>query len=105
MRVPLDECVPARLKRHIAGHLVRTVHDEGWAGVKNGELLRLAEQKFDAFVTVDRNLRFQQNLSGFAIAVVLLEARNNDIDQLMPLIPSLIKALDDLKVGDMVVVA
>jgi hypothetical protein len=77
MRVLLDECVPRRLKRELPGHEVRTATERGWSGVKNGRLLALAEGEFDVFVTVDQNLKYQQNLTAFGIAVVLLAARNN----------------------------
>ena len=62
MKVLLDECVDWRLGRDIVGHDVKTARLMGWAAIKNGELLALAEQQFDVFVTVDRNLSFQQNL-------------------------------------------
>ena len=62
MRVLLDECVDRRLARYIAGHDVKTARKMGWTTIKNGELLALASQAFDVFVTVDRNLSFQQDL-------------------------------------------
>jgi hypothetical protein len=68
VRILLDECVDRRFPREITGHEVTTVPDAGWAAAKNGDLLALAEKDFDAFVTVDRNLSFQQRLPRFAIA-------------------------------------
>jgi hypothetical protein len=62
VRVLLDECVDWRLAREIVGHDVKTARQMGWATIKNGELLTLAANQFDVFVTVDRNLCFQQNL-------------------------------------------
>lgn len=62
MKILLDECVDRRLAKDIVGHEVKTVPQMGWATIKNGELLTLAEREFDVFVTVDRNLSFQQNL-------------------------------------------
>jgi predicted nuclease of predicted toxin-antitoxin system len=62
MRLLLDESVPSRLRRSLTKHSVRTVVEAGWSGVKNGKLLALAAAEFDAFVTVDKNLPFQQNL-------------------------------------------
>jgi hypothetical protein len=63
MRILLDECVPRRLARELAGHDVRTVPEMGWSGKRNGELLQLmAGQGFEVFLTVDQNLRYQQNL-------------------------------------------
>jgi hypothetical protein len=65
VKVLLDECVDRRLARDIEGHEVRTVPEAGWAGLKNGELLKRAQGQFDIFVTVDRNLPFQRDLSVF----------------------------------------
>jgi hypothetical protein len=65
MRVLLDECVPRALRDDIPGHEVKTVAEAGWAGVKNGELLRLAAAQFDLLLTVDRSLEYQQNLMAF----------------------------------------
>lgn len=99
MRILLDECVDWRLSRDVIGHDVKTARQMGWATIKNGELLALAAQQFDAFVTVDRNLSFQQNLAAFPIAVLVLRARTNRLADVRPLIPALLAALDSLKPG------
>lgn len=65
MRILIDECVDWRISRGIAGHQVKTARQMGWSTKKNGELLALAEEYFDVFVTVDRNLSFQQNVLAF----------------------------------------
>ncbi len=72
MRVLIDECLPRPLKPQLAGHDYRTVQEMGWGGVKNGQLLLLAEKEFEVFVTGDKNLRYQQNLASRQIAIVLL---------------------------------
>ena len=77
MKVLLDECLDWRLSRDIVGHEVKTARQMGWSTIKNGELLALAAQEFDVFVTVDRNLSFQQNLPTFDIAVIVLGASSN----------------------------
>ena len=100
MRVLLDECVDRRLAREIAGHEVTTVPDAGWASAKNGDLLALAQKTFDALVTVDRNLSFQQRLPSFSIAVVILRARTNRLVDLRPLIPKLLEILPTAKRGE-----
>ena len=79
MRLLLDESVPSRLRRALPGHEVRTVGEMGWSGVKNGKLLALAATAFDAFVTVDKNLPYQQNLSTLPVAVIVLDARSNRV--------------------------
>jgi predicted nuclease of predicted toxin-antitoxin system len=102
MRVLLDECVPRRLKRELPGHEVTTVTEHGWSGAKNGKLLALAEAEFDVFLTVDQNLKYQQNLMAFHIAVILLTARNNRLKTLLPLMPEVREALDKIEVGEFV---
>lgn len=77
MRILLDECIDRRLTKDIVGHEVKTVPQMGWATIKNGELLALAEDEFDVFLTVDRNLSFQQNLPKFNLAVIVLCAPSN----------------------------
>lgn len=79
MRLLLDESVPATLKRHLPGHEVRNAVEMGWSGVKNGKLLALAGSNFDAFVTVDKNMPFQQNLSMLPIALVVLDSFSNEL--------------------------
>ena len=99
MRVLLDECVDARLEPHIEGFTTRTVHDQGWTAITNGNLLALAQAEFDVFVTVDRNLSFQQHLPKFTIAVVLLQARTNRLADLVSLVPELLRAIPAAKPG------
>jgi hypothetical protein len=78
---------------------VRTVPQMGWATLKNGRLLRLAETEFDVFVTVDRNLSFQQHLPKLDIAVAVLRSSSNRIEDLKPLAARLLAALPTLKPG------
>ena len=104
MRVLLDECVPRRLKRDLVGHDVRTAPEMGWASKRNGELLRLAEHEFDVFLTVDRKLQHQQNLSTFRIAIIVMLARTNTLLDLRPLIPDVLQTLFTVKPGQAVVV-
>ena len=100
MKILLDECVDRRLARSLTGHEVRTVPEMGWAGIKNGALLALAEQEFDILLTVDRNLSFQQVLPRFNIAVLVLEGPTNRLADLLPLIPAVLKALPGARRGE-----
>lgn len=100
MNILLDECVDQRFRRDLAGHNVSTVREMGWAGKKNGELLALAVQSFEVFITVDRNLYFQQNLSKFNIAVLILVARSNHVLDLRPLASAVLDQLPKLNAGD-----
>jgi predicted nuclease of predicted toxin-antitoxin system len=93
MRVLLDECVPRGLREQLPGHEVKTVAESGWSGVKNGELLRLAAQRYDVLITVDRNLEYQQNFFGAEIAVIVIHAPSNDIAVLQPLMPRVLEAI------------
>ena len=93
MKIFLDECVDWRPARHIAGHEVKTARQVGWTAIENGELLVLVAQQFDVFVTVDRNLSYQQNLSTHPIAVVVLHAKTNRLADLIPSVPSLLLQL------------
>lgn len=88
-KVLLDECIDRRLLRELTGHDVYTSPDMGWAGLKNGDLLTNAEKDFDVFLTVDRNLAFQQNLPQFEIAVLVLHGRSNRLNDLLPLVPKI----------------
>lgn len=97
MRLLLDESVPRRLRHALAGHAVRTVVEMGWGGVKNGRLMALAATRFDALVTVDKNLPYQQNLSNLPIAVLVLDAASNELSQLLPLVPALEAAISVLQ--------
>jgi predicted nuclease of predicted toxin-antitoxin system len=96
MRILLDESLPHDLARLILDHQVSTVRHEGWASVKNGKLLALAATKFDVFITADRNLEFQQKLTKLPVAVVVLVARKNRVQDLEPLLPQLAEVLNNL---------
>ncbi len=76
----------------------------GWAGLDNGRLLAKAEKEFDVFVTVDRNLSYQQNIPKFDIAVLVLRARTNRLADLIPLVPKIVDSLDGLQKGKAVFV-
>ena len=99
MKLLLDECIDRRLASDLAEHEVKTVPQMGWAGIKNGALLTLAEVEFDVFITVDRNLSFQQNLPKFHLAVLVLHAASNRLADLQPLIPQILSILPTLSKG------
>lgn len=105
MRVLLDECLPRRLRHELAGHEVYTVPEMGWAGIDNGELLRLAAPQFDVFLTVDKSLEHQQNIGAVDIGVITLRARRNDIQALLPLMPAVGDVLLKVTPGSVVSVS
>jgi predicted nuclease of predicted toxin-antitoxin system len=93
VRILPDECVDWRLALAIAGHEVQTARQMGWLAIRNGELLKLAANEFEIFVTVDRNLAFQQHVVSFRIAVIVLRARTNRVADLKPLVPARLEAI------------
>ena len=103
MRVLLDEQLPRHLARDLTEHQVRTVQQEGWAGLKNGELLeRAADGGFDVFVTADQNLEFQQNLARSRLGVVVLVARSLALEDLRPLVPATLAAIERVRPGEVI---
>ena len=104
MRVLLDECLPRGLRRSLPGHVVRTVQQEGWAGLVNGALLVRIEGAFDAFITMDRGLAAQNVLRGRSFGTVVLRARSNRMADVVPLAPAALDALRALQPGDLRVV-
>jgi len=99
MKIFLDECVDWRLSRDIVGHEIKSAGQMGWTAIKNGELLALVSQHFDVFVTVDRNLAFQQNLAAVSIAAIVLQAKTNRLADIRALVPDLLAALDTAQPG------
>jgi predicted nuclease of predicted toxin-antitoxin system len=97
VKLLLDENLPHQLRHEVPGHDCYTVAYMGWAGVENGALLALAaSSNFDAVLTKDTKLRYQQNPTNLPVAVVVLRAASNDIEDLRPLIPALLRALTTL---------
>jgi hypothetical protein len=103
MRILLDECAPRPLKRELSDYEIRTVVEMGWAGKKNGELLRLMSQEgFTILLTTDQNLRYQQNLRQAGVAVVVLVAPSNKLSDLLPLMPDTREVLNTITPGEVV---
>ena len=107
MRILLDECLPARLRRHLPGHDVRTVPGAGWAGIKNGRLLRLIadSRKYDVFLTMDKSLPKQQRLRDLPFAVVVLRAESNRFEDTQPLMPEVVRRLPEFRPGRLYVLS
>ncbi len=101
MQVLLDECLPRKLKFELAGVTVQTVPEMGWAGTKNGALLRLAETKFDVFITADQNVEYQQRLKSNHLGIIVLVAPNNRFATLQPLMVHVQQTLASIQAGDL----
>ncbi len=99
MRVLLDENLPHDLIAALPGHDVSTVQGMGWAGVENGELLRRAAGRTDAFITMDRRLEQQEDIGALNFGVVLVVARSNRVQDLLPLVPELLVTLSRIQAG------
>lgn len=103
MRILIDEWLNWRLGRALTGHYAVSAQKLGWGGFKNGKLLALVvDNGFDVFLTGDRNLSFQQNVTDLAIAIVVLEASGIQLHHTLPLMPKVIALLPTLKPGSVV---
>jgi len=104
MKLLLDECVPRTLKPSLSveGHICSTVPESGFAGKTNGELLSLAEASFDVFITLDTGLRFQQNLTGRRLGILVIRCKSNRLADIHPHIPACLAALRSMRPGDLI---
>ena len=103
-RVLFDEDMPRQLRRDLPECSVRTVQEEGWSSVKNGELLRRASEKFGVLVTADQRLQHQQNIARFTIGVVVIESVDTRLPSLRSVLPELKRAIQDVRPGSVLVV-
>ena len=101
MRLLFDECLPKKLVFMFStqGYECRTVRDAGFEGKENGELLSLAEGNFDVLVTVDKNIRYQQNIKGRNIAILIIRTPSNDFSDLQVQVPDALAALQSIQPG------
>ncbi len=106
MKLLLDENLDWRLRRDLPGRTVEPVPLLGWAGIQNGALLRRAEQEqFDVLITMDSNLPYQQDLAKFRIAVIALRAPSNRLSDTQPLMPKVLKVLEQIHLGTLTVIS
>lgn len=103
MLVLLDEQLPRQLARHLVGHNVRTVQQQSWAGLKNGALMSRAEAAgFSVLLTGDQNLEHQQNVTSRKLGVVVLCAPSNALEDLLPLVPDALAAINRIRPGEVI---
>ncbi len=100
MKVVLDECVPWPAHKLLSSHVCSTAQQRGWAGIKNGDLIRLAEKELQLFITADQGIRYQQNLAGRRIAII--ELNTNKLRRIEAAADSLRKAVDEIQPGSFV---
>ncbi len=102
MRVLLDECVLRKFLHELPGHEVKTVAERGWSGTKNSALLRLAAAEFDDFLSVDHGIPYQQDLPGLDVALVIVRAPSNVINDLRPRMPEVLRVLETIQPSQVV---
>ena len=103
MRILLDECLPRQLKSVLRHHEVLTTGEAGWAGRKNGELLQLANGRFDIILTVDQKFLHHPGSENQSVAVVILKAPSNSLESLLPLVPDFLLTLETVRAGKTVI--
>ena len=99
MTILLDHCLPKRLRRLLPDYTVTTAREMRWEEIANGRLLSLAEAQFDVFLTMDKGIKHQQNMTGRTIAVVALRSKKNTIEMLAPLMPQVLALLPAVQPG------
>jgi hypothetical protein len=104
-RVLFDENMPRQLRRDLPEFVIRTVQEEGWAGLENGNLLRQAAPTFDVLLTADQRMRYQQNVSRFTIGIVVIETFDTRLRNLRRFIPQLREAIHHAAAGTVVIIA
>ncbi len=102
MRILLDECVNAGVRKAFAGHAVRTVSESGWRSTKDAALLLLAENGFDVFVTIDRNLARQNNLKTLRLGFIVALVPNNKITSYQPIFAELKASAEAVRMGEVI---
>lgn len=96
MRVLLDESVPEMLGKLLGGHACSTVQRQGWARIKNGKLLALAKDQFDVLLTADKGMEYQQNQGTLPVAILVVRAKSNRLEDLARAVPSILAGLDEM---------
>ena len=100
MKILLDECVTRKLKQHLIEFEVRTVVEMDWSGLKNGNLLSVTvAEEFDILLTIDKNLKYQQNMSNYEVAVVVLDVEKSKIEFLLELLPKFKEQINEFEKG------
>ncbi|MEP7338709.1 MAG: DUF5615 family PIN-like protein [Acidobacteriota bacterium] len=102
MKILFDNCTSRKLRKHLKPHEVRLAKEEGWADLANGELLNVAQDNFDVVVTNDKSIRYQQRLSDYDIALIVLRGISNKAEELVELMPDVLKVLETIQPGEVI---
>lgn len=104
MKILLDECINKKLAAEFPEHTVKTVSNMGWRSLQNGNLLTQAQASFDVLITVDKNMKHQQNIAKYDIAVIVLDVYRIDILHLLPLVPQIKEALNRIQNKELIII-
>jgi len=105
MKLLLDECLPRKIRREFIGHEVFTIEEAGFKGLKNGKLIQSAvEAGFEVLISVDRNVEHQQNKANLSLAILILSAKANRVESLLPLMTEALKVLEEIKTGEIITI-
>jgi predicted nuclease of predicted toxin-antitoxin system len=106
MKILIDECLPRKIKLSLVGSErdCQTVPEAGLAGKQNGELLDLAEERFDVFITLDKGIEYQQNLQGRKLSIILIRARSNRFADVAQHVSQCLEAMQSIRPGQLAVV-
>ena len=104
MKLLFDECVPKPPRKDIRDHDVFTIEEAGFKGLKNGALLKAAAAEYDVLITVDKNLKYQQNLKDLPVAMLLLASRSSKLERLIELLLAAHEALATIGRGELVII-
>jgi predicted nuclease of predicted toxin-antitoxin system len=100
MRILFDTGIPRALAKSLNPHQVSTTQKQGWKDLRNGDLLRIAQESFDVLITTDSNVKYQQRIEQFDIALIVLRAVKISKDKLLPLVPDILATLPTIKPGE-----
>lgn len=102
MKILFDNCTPATLRRHFVSHEITLATERGWEEYRNGDLLAIEQHESDVIVPVDTNIKYQQRLEGYEIALIVLRGFKNTEPRLRELIPDILILLATIQPGDVV---
>jgi predicted nuclease of predicted toxin-antitoxin system len=102
MRILFDNGVPKKLRRSLPGHHIETTVERGWEALVNGELLRLAQDEFEILLSTDSNMKYQQRLPDYTIALIVLRAFDTKLESYLPLVPEIENVLTTIQAGEVV---
>lgn len=100
MKILLDHCAPATLRKHLQPHEVKTTRQMKWERLENGDLLNEAQQQFDALISTDTNIKYQQQVPNYDIGLIVLRGKTNALPSLIELVPQVMDLLKTIQPGE-----